>query len=243
MPLPGAIVLGLGWLVRPELLVFSVIFLVVLLAMQWQAGWRNRALLVVAFAAVPFVYQVFRMGYYGSLVATTAIAKEGTRVRWDRGWNYLRDFSGPYWLWVPGLVIALAAYLPLLTALHHRRERRAEWVVVAFVVGSVLDALYVIAVGGDYMHGRLFLPALFAVCAPVALLPATRRYLASLAIAPWIVASAFFLRPPELDRDRVVAGTGFVLTKDWGKVSLAERGWGPDSHKRGGTRDSPTTTK
>jgi hypothetical protein len=52
----------------------------------------------------------------------------------------------------------------------------------------LLDVSYVVAVGGDYMHGRLLLLALFAFRAPVAMVPATRPHAGAIAIA---------LRPPE----------------------------------------------
>ena len=117
-----AIVLGLGWLVRPELALFSVVFLLVVLAGQWRADDApNRARLIAAMFALPFIYQVFRMGYYGSLVANTAVAKEGTQLRWDRGWSYFADFARPYWLWLAALALVLGGYLPLIGALRQQR--------------------------------------------------------------------------------------------------------------------------
>ena len=56
--------LGLGWLVRPELVMYSVAFLAVVLALQWRTDtWRQRVRLLAAAAALPVAYQVFRMGY------------------------------------------------------------------------------------------------------------------------------------------------------------------------------------
>ena len=108
----SAVVLGLGWLVRPEMVLYSIGFLAVVLlgdrrvpgAYPWRGRCRGRA---------PVVYQIFRMGYYGSILANTAIAKEGLARRWDRGWRYLVDFDGAYALWVPVLIIVAGGYLPL----------------------------------------------------------------------------------------------------------------------------------
>ena len=98
------VVLGLGWLVRPELVLFSVLFLVVVIVGQWRTDRpRDRAGLVVTMVALPLGYQLFRMGYYGSLVASTAIAKESTVLRWGRGWAYFLDSTRPYALWLPAL--------------------------------------------------------------------------------------------------------------------------------------------
>ena len=46
------------------------------------------------------------------------------------------------------------------------RDARANVVVGTLVAAGVLHATYIIVTGGDYMHGRLLLPALFAVAAP-----------------------------------------------------------------------------
>ena len=59
-------VLGLGWLVRPELVLLSALFVVLVLAIQWRSdGWLLRMRFLGA-ALVPVVYQIFRMGYHGA---------------------------------------------------------------------------------------------------------------------------------------------------------------------------------
>ncbi|GIU89440.1 MAG: hypothetical protein KatS3mg010_0539 [Acidimicrobiia bacterium] len=140
--------------------------------------------------ALPAAYQLFRTAYYGSVVANTAIAKEGARINWDRGWRYFTDFSTPYWLWFVGLVVLVGGYLPLLATTIGGRSRRPLAVAVVFPVAGILDAMYVVAVGGDYLHARLFLPALFAISAPVAAVPAVRRNAATIALVPWVFARA-----------------------------------------------------
>ena len=192
------VLLGLGWLVRPELVVFSAAFLVlVLLAQRRTQGWRSRVGFVAAAVAVPVAYQVFRMGYFGMVVANTGIAKEGTDLRWDRGWAYLQNFAGPYWLWVPLLAMVAGAYLPLVRALRAHGRAVSSWVVLVFLGLGTFSGLYVVAVGGDYLHARLFLPAYFALCAPVAVVALARRYAIALAVVPWALAAGLALRPPQ----------------------------------------------
>jgi arabinofuranosyltransferase len=226
LPLAHGVVLGLGWLVRPDMVVFSALFLGVVVASQWRYDrWQNRVMLVFAVIGLPLAYQVFRMGYYGSLVANTAIAKEGTRTRWDRGWEYFRDLANPYWLWVPGVVLALGGYLPLISGFAKGRQRRAQGVVAAFVIGAILQATYVVAVGGDYLHARLLMPAIFAICAPVAVVPVVRQYVAAVVLAPWVVVCGLALRPPQLTgRSLLVGRVGFVHVD--GSVTLDDLGWG-----------------
>ena len=82
------------------------------------------------------------------------------------GIRLLADFASPYHLWIPLLVLLL---LFLLTAQH---LSRADAVRCAAAVGSgLLMALYVIAIGGDFMHARMLLPPTFALLLPVMLVP------------------------------------------------------------------------
>jgi len=224
---PGAVVLGLGWLIRPELALFSAAFVVVVLVGEWRQSDVTRRVQVIAVAlALPVAYQIFRMGYFGSIVPNTAVAKEGGSANFERGWRYFRDFVDPYWLWVPALALGAGAYLPLASILAGLRGRLTA---IAFVACGLLNVAYVVAVGGDYLHGRLFLPGLFAVCAPVAVIPATRRHVAALAIAPWAAAAVLAFRPPQYEQR---LANGFVLPESGGSVTTEDvnrglTGWPP----------------
>jgi arabinofuranosyltransferase len=223
LPPSNAVVLGLGWLVRPELVLYSVGFLFVVLLMQWDRDtWRSRLRLAAFAVALPAAYQLFRMGYYGALVANTAIAKEGTRLRWQRGWRYFLDFVKPYWFFVPFAIMLIGGYAPLTRALRDR-GRRSMWVVGAFLVAGLVNAVYVVGVGGDYEHARLLLPSVFAICAPIAVIPATRRYLAGVALAPWVIAAALVLRAPHH-----LSAQNFSVPRA-GYVTVDKFGWDPEA--------------
>ena len=162
-----AVVVGLGTLVRPDLAVVSAVFLVV--------GWlvmrpsrRDTLLLLGAAAALPFAYEVFRAGYYGTLVPLPALAKSASASAWKRGWGYLIDFERPYRLWLPAAVIAALATFVLL----RRRLSRAEIrIALAPVIAAAIWTLYVLRVGGDFMHARMLLGPAFLVVFPVLLVP------------------------------------------------------------------------
>jgi arabinofuranosyltransferase len=233
----GSILIGLGWLVRPELVVYSAVFVIVVSLSQWRrSSWRQRFALLAWAVVLPAAYQLFRMGYYGSAVANTAIAKEGARFRAGTGSSYMLDFVRPYWLWIPVGLLVLGVYLPLAIRLHQRRARRAALVLCAFLAAGGLNAAAVVAFGGDYIHGRLLLPALFALCAPVAVVPVTTRYIASLAVLAWALMCALALRPPQLRSDNGLAfrdGYAYVLPPDTtGRVTLADSGWEPGAERR-----------
>jgi arabinofuranosyltransferase len=206
--------LGLGWLVRPELAAASLIFVGVVVVMS-RSSRRQRARLLVAAALLPVLYQIFRMGYYGLLVATPAIAKEGSRLRPGYGWSYFTDFIGPYHLAIPLLTIILAIASPLLRRLWVSGERRVP-VVIATVAGSgVLMATYVILVGGDYVHARLLMPALFAFLAPFFVVAASTRYVEGIAVTfAWAVLCGTALRSDAQSADFTIGYLGRNLTTE-----------------------------
>ena len=70
--------------------------------------------------------------------------------------------------------------------------------VLALPVGGVVHALYITVSGGDYLHGRLLLPSLFAVIAPVAALPWRPWIRAALPVlGAWVLLTMLVLRPGE----------------------------------------------
>ncbi|MGA2835983.1 MAG: hypothetical protein ABSF84_05240 [Acidimicrobiales bacterium] len=196
VPRYGLVVLGLGPLVRPELGLDSLVFVGLLLCVHEGHRTFGRQVAIVAWAgALPLAYQVFRMGYYGMLVANTAVAKEASMPRLGRGVAYFADFVGPYWMFVPALALVAGAFLPLATTFHGRPgARRSLYALAALPVAGALDAGYITLMGGDYVHARLLVAPLFAVCAPVAAVPMARKYLVSLVVIPWALVCATTLR-------------------------------------------------
>jgi arabinofuranosyltransferase len=179
-----AFVAGLSVLVRPELALMGGLALVMMLIAA--RGWRRRTLIVVAGGLLPVAYQIFRMGYYGLLVPGTALAKDASGNKWSQGWVYLANFDEPYLLWVPALLLGVLALLLLITrsrpwwirrSAPYGYSRLARMVqsppaVVLFMLFSgLLQAVYWIRQGGDFMHGRVMLTPLFCLLAPVAVIP------------------------------------------------------------------------
>src|SRR5262245_16871864 len=199
-PYACAFLVGLGPLIRPDLAIFGAAFLLILLA---GAGWRPPvwAGILLAGAAAPVAYQVFRMGYFGVLVPNTALAKEAGMTYWPQGWRYLRDFVSPYALWLP-LVLCLLLGLVLLGRALGRGDGARRAVLPLLVLppaAALLHALYVVRVGGDFMHGRMLLPTLFALLLPLIVVAGHRWWLPLLplgVVLPWAIVAALWLRPP-----------------------------------------------
>jgi arabinofuranosyltransferase len=179
-----AFVAGCSVLVRPELaLIGGLALIMMLVAAQ---GWRPRMLIVVAGGLFPVGYEIFRMGYYALLVPGTALAKDAAGDKWSQGLIYLSNFNRPYALWVPAVLLAALGLVLLATRSRpwwtrhvppsgYGRLARAVQspaaVVVFIVVSGLLQALYWIRQGGDFMHGRVLLTPLFCLLAPVAVVP------------------------------------------------------------------------
>jgi len=179
-----AFVAGMSVLVRPELALVGGLALVMMLIAA--RDWRRRGLIVLAGGLVPVGYQIFRMGYYGLLFPGTALAKDASGSKWPQGFVYLANFNGPYLLWAPAILLAGLAGVVMVTRGGPWRMRRPVgsgygWlaqrvqspgaVVIFLIVSGLLQALYWIRQGGDFMHGRVLLTPLFCMLAPVAVIP------------------------------------------------------------------------
>ena len=179
-----AFVAGCSVLVRPELaLVGGLALIMMLIAAR---GRRRRALIVVAGGLLPVGYQIFRMGYYGLLFPGTALAKDAAGDKWSQGMIYLSNFNHPYALWAPAVLLAALALVllgggsrPWWTShtppTRHgplARSVQSPTAVVIFIfVSGLLQALYWIRQGGDFMHGRVLLAPMMCLLAPVAVVP------------------------------------------------------------------------
>ena len=183
----AAFVFGLGPLVRPDLGIGSIVFFATLWALH-RPSWKKTLQLAAIGMALPVGYEIFRAGYYGSLVPLPALAKSATESAWARGIKYLGDFNHPYLVWIPlATVLALFAY-----ALRKRIVVKRELVLIAApIVTAALDAVYVLRVGGDFMHARMFLVPTFAVLLPAFVLPVRRFTVPAITVlAGWAVVTA-----------------------------------------------------
>ncbi|WP_269473866.1 terminal beta-(1-_2)-arabinofuranosyltransferase [Mycobacterium heidelbergense] len=179
-----AFVAGFSVLVRPDLALMGGLALIMMLVAA--RTWRRRALVVVAGGFLPVAYEIFRMGYYGLLVPGTALAKDAAGDKWSQGMIYLANFNAPYAVWIPvvllvplGVLVGAArrrpSFLrPVLAPDYGRLARAVQSppAVVAFVlVSGLVQGLYWIRQGGDFMHARVLLAPLFCLLAPVAVIP------------------------------------------------------------------------
>jgi arabinofuranosyltransferase len=198
-----AFVVGLGTLIRPELLLMSVVFLVGLGAVVAAAGWKGThsfggrfVLPLLASAALPFLYELWRMAYFALDVSNTALAKSAGAAWWSQGLYYLWNFVGPYALWVPMILVA-PLMVPRIVRWWASGDRCGVVVLLTPVIAGLADTLYVVHVGGDYMHARLLIPAFMALCTPIYVGVTRLRSLATVAVGAiviWAVVCGGWLR-------------------------------------------------
>jgi len=186
-----AVWIGFGPLVRPDLGLFSLIFLGLLVVL---IPGRQRGIALAAALALPLTYQVFRMGYFGALVPNTAIAKESFLPNWSRGWSYLKDFMGPYRLWFP-LTVLTALELGLILKRLRRGAYRETMILAAPIAGGLTYALFIMRFGGDFLHARLLLPSLFALVLPVSVVPLRLFKWCGPLLVPWALTCGLWFRP------------------------------------------------
>ncbi|KQS00824.1 hypothetical protein ASG12_00705 [Williamsia sp. Leaf354] len=177
---------GLSPLIRPELAIVGA--LVLLLVFATTMTWRMRIAFVAVAAVLPVGYQIFRMGYYGLLIPNTAVAKDASGSKFEQGFRYLGNLFGPYVLLLPLIVALLALALvwfarsrslpaPVRSASVGRvarfrsRLRSPGAVVVVILVAGLVEAVYWLRQGGDFMHARVLLVPLFLLMLPVMVLP------------------------------------------------------------------------
>jgi arabinofuranosyltransferase len=219
-----AFVAGLGPLVRPELATMSAVFLVVGYLLARPGLGRSLALVGLA-VALPFGYEIFRMGYYGLLTPLPGLTKEAGSADWSRGIYYAKDFVRPYWLVFAAPIVVLL----LLGLLRRSSDRRARLLLFTPLVSGLILLGYAVRVGGDWMHARMLLLPMFVLLLPVFLVPvpALRRMsaaekasgntsgkasgwperlpavaldLGTVALVVWFLAAISPLRPPYDDQ-------------------------------------------
>ena len=195
------LLLGLAPLIRPDLTVFVIPMLCCTLwySSSTKHGVKDYLVLLFLFVAPGAVWQIFRMGYYGALFPNTYIAKEGLGSRWDQGLIYLWDLLHTYLL-VP--MVGAVVFLAFVNSVG--RMTAKEWlhrngVVLSLILGGCVHAFMVCRSGGDFMHARLLLPALFAFAcagAVVRLPPSGKLRIALVAVSlGWACWACLCARP------------------------------------------------
>lgn len=172
------------------------------------------------------------MGYYGLLTPHTAVAKSASGAAWSHGFRYLGDFALPYALYIPLLVLGGWALWTYRSSLCPTRLRSQASITYLLVGAAVLHFVYILRVGGDFMHGRMLLLPLFAMLLPVFVLPlrSAASIGAALFCAVWSVV--IILRGHPTDWDTYQGQISIVDERDfWTYIVKREPGDPPRSER------------
>ncbi len=150
----SAICLGLGFLTRPDGMLFILVSLI-WLAFRWWRGQeerRNLLAFAVPILTIAISYVFWQISYYGDYVPTPVYAKTGS-LSWHRLYSGLIYFLA---------YAFLPPYLPLLVTLSLVQTAVAKEWNPRLTLLSLLVSVYVsgiIFIGGDHMQSfRLLLP-------------------------------------------------------------------------------------
>ncbi|MHA2790003.1 hypothetical protein ACXZ66_12810 [Corynebacterium sp. S7] len=213
---------GLSWLVRPELALYGGLTGIVLLVAT-RGKWKQILGILAAALPVPAAYQIFRMGYYGLLTPHTAVAKSASDSDWGAGFVYAWDLLAPYALYLPLIAaVGLAIWLGKST---HGRDRT---VFLLVYVVAALHILYILRVGGDFMHGRMWLLPLFALLLPLMVIPVNKVTGAIItAVAVW--ATVIVVRAHPIDWNTFETNELNIVDERefWSNATLSEPGQPP----------------
>ena len=210
--LAAAALFGLGPLIRPELALYSAAFfapLVWIVVKGAADSERARppariARLALCAAALPLAYEILRMGYYGTLTPNTAIAKEAFRANWAQGGCYFKNFFFVYAIGWPAAAAGVIFWFVRVRPLRAAHDTLGLMIALLPAGMGAIHILYVVGMGGDYMHARMFLAPVFAMTLPIAVVrlgsPSARvRYVLDAAagvLSCWLVVCATKLRVP-----------------------------------------------
>ncbi len=152
-PAQSALVGSLLVLTRPDL---ALLVAPLLLVLVWERH-RLRDLAGYLAGATPlFLWCALALAYYGGIVPNPAYAKvgiyESTSDAFRQGVAYLSD-----WVTHEPVAVAGSASLLIAGAVFGRNMRERAW-----ALGVVLFTFYVVAVGGDFMRGRFWVPVFMA---------------------------------------------------------------------------------
>ncbi|HCG2962284.1 TPA: hypothetical protein NJT28_000923 [Corynebacterium striatum] len=230
MPYWLALWAGISWLVRPELALYGG--LVGLLLLATHRGWKAWLGILASALPLPGAYQVFRMGYYGLLTPHTAVAKSASGAAWRHGFRYLGDFVLPYALYIPILVLGGWALWTYRSSLRPTRLRSQASITYLLVGAAVLHFVYILRVGGDFMHGRMLLLPLFAMLLPVFVLPLRSAVSISAALFCAVWSVVIILRGHPTDWNTYQGKINIVDERDFWTYSVKREPGDPPRSER-----------
>jgi len=156
-PLLTGLIFTLLVFTRPDFIVFGLVLFIFYFYELIKK--RIKFSTIFKFLVIPVIvltgYEIFRMGYYASLLPNPFFTKSGSGSYFSQGFRYLLDFfEGSLFLLI--LILAIITLAVCIKKLEFKNR------LIIFLTGFV-HGFFVIRGGGDFMHGRFLLPALIFI--------------------------------------------------------------------------------
>ncbi len=181
--------ISLGPLIRPDFGIIYLGFLFLLIYKGRKDGFGSCLKNILLSLFLPILYQIFRMGYFASFFPNPAFAKEAFRLNIKQGVLYLFDFLIPYGL-----------YIPILLSLINLFNLKKNPLGLYFFIIGLSHILYIVLMGGDFMHGRFLLPGFFLLFVSSGIIPINKSklslFIISVSIVWSIIICGFRLKLP-----------------------------------------------
>ncbi|MBN2803478.1 MAG: hypothetical protein JXR91_10310 [Deltaproteobacteria bacterium] len=146
----SGVMAGLTFLSRPD-----AVIMIVVLQMNRQRI-RSRFQFLSALAIFPFLYEIFRIYYYGQLLPNTAVLKMGfSFAHLSMGLNYIRNFITDNPVFFLSLIPAVMA---IFNDKEFQHERNLIRQIYLFIIWNMV---YFIFIGGDFFENHRFFVSLF----------------------------------------------------------------------------------
>ncbi len=195
---PRRRLLALGLLTSAAVLIRPDLLLIVLPALihglvKTDGAWKTRTSLLAGLVPV-IAWEGFSLLYYGSLIPNTALAKLNTGVPWkdllEQGVLYVLNAID-----LDPLSMAILAAGLVWAALWGSGAQRR------LALGVCLYLGYAVSIGGDFMSGRLFTPAVLVSCALLVKLVAAESQATKLIVLAAVITLGFSSPTPTLLSD------------------------------------------
>ena len=190
-----------GPLIRPDLGIFwigfSLLSIIIFSNFLKEKICFGKILIFILLTLLfPLSYQIFRMGYFASLLPNPAFAKEAFGFNIKQGFHYLLNTFIPYFLFLP-LLLAIIIILDFIKKNRSSFQKKIAIHIFFFILG-LSHTSYVVLIGGDFMHSRLLLPGLFSIFISVPFITFKKPFQTFLigSTLTWCLLCGIYLRIP-----------------------------------------------
>lgn len=146
-----SLIFALLMLTRPDAVLFIAIILLYLFYKMhsFQCDFKNYTILIFPFILISASYLAWKLSYYGDILPNTFYAKLSTGTSKGYGTYYVFTFFKSYMIILFPLLVFVLMKKKLLSV-----------EIIALLIIVMVNVLYIVFVGGDFMEFRFFVPVI-----------------------------------------------------------------------------------